>query len=141
MHWRGSLPSHYPGNGRHRLLGLNEPLNLRGMPISRYPQMRCIRSKASAIQPVLFSLVRRRRGGLNLLFSARETSLSLFLCGFTYLSRVYTLLGRKPCNSGIQPNVQHGQQHYRLQLHSIGRSFHPPTPLTMYIRLDTCSPV
>jgi len=41
-----------------------------------------------------------------------------------YLSRVYTLLGRKPCNSGIQPDVQHGQQHHRLQLHSIGRSFH-----------------
>jgi hypothetical protein len=57
------------------------------------------------------------------------------------ISRVYTLLGRKPCNLGIQPDVQHGQQHHRLQLHSIGRSFHPPTPLTMYIRLDTCSPV
>lgn len=85
MHWRESLPSHYPGNRRHRLLGLNEPLkNLRGMPISHYPQMRCIRSKASAIQPVLFSLVRRRCRGLNLLFSARETSLSFFLCGFTY---------------------------------------------------------
>ena len=34
------------------------------------------------------------------------------------------MLGRKPCNSGIQPDVQHGQQHHRLQLHSIGRSFH-----------------
>ena len=40
------------------------------------------------------------------------------------MSRVYTLLGRKPCNSGIQPVVQHSQQHYRLQLHLIGRSFH-----------------
>jgi len=40
------------------------------------------------------------------------------------LSRVYTLLSRKPCNSGIQPDVQHGQQHHRLQLHSIGRSFY-----------------
>ena len=40
------------------------------------------------------------------------------------MSRVYTLLGRKPCNLGIQPDVQHSQQHHRLQLHSIGRSFH-----------------
>ena len=40
------------------------------------------------------------------------------------MSRVYTLLGRKPCNSGIQPDVQHSQQYYRLQLHSIGRSFY-----------------
>ena len=37
---------------------------------------------------------------------------------------VYILLGRKPCNSGIQPDVQHSQQHHRLQLHSIGRSFY-----------------
>jgi hypothetical protein len=43
---------------------------------------------------------------------------------YDYISRVYTLLGRKPCNLGIQPDVQHGQQHHRLQLHSIGRSFH-----------------
>ena len=34
------------------------------------------------------------------------------------------MLGRKPCNSGIQPDIQHSQQHHRLQLHSIGRSFH-----------------
>ena len=40
------------------------------------------------------------------------------------MSCVYILLGRKPCNSGIQPDVQHSQQHHRLQLHSIGRSFH-----------------
>ena len=40
------------------------------------------------------------------------------------MSRVYILLGRKPCNSGIQPDVQHSQQHHRLQLHLIGRSFH-----------------
>ena len=40
------------------------------------------------------------------------------------MSRVYTLLGRKPCNSGIQPDVQHSQQHHRLQLHSIGYSFY-----------------
>ena len=40
------------------------------------------------------------------------------------MSRVYTLLGRKPCNSGIQPDVQHSQQHHRLQLHLIGRSFY-----------------
>ena len=40
------------------------------------------------------------------------------------ISRVYTLLGRKPCNLGIQLDVQHGQQHHRLQLHSIGRSFY-----------------
>ena len=40
------------------------------------------------------------------------------------MSRVYTLLGRKPCNSGIQLDVQHSQQYHRLQLHSIGRSFH-----------------
>ena len=46
------------------------------------------------------------------------------------MSRVYTLLGRKPCNSGIQPDVQHSQRHHRLQLHSIGRSFHPLTHLS-----------
>ena len=40
------------------------------------------------------------------------------------MSYIYTLLGRKPCNSGIQPDVQHGQQYHRLQLHSIGHSFH-----------------
>ena len=40
------------------------------------------------------------------------------------MSYVYTLLGQKPCNLGIQPDVQHSQQHYRLQLHSIGRSFY-----------------
>ena len=40
------------------------------------------------------------------------------------MSRVYILLGRKPCNSGIQLDVQHSQQHHRLQLYSISRSFH-----------------
>ena len=40
------------------------------------------------------------------------------------MSCVYILLGRKPCNSGIQPDVQHSQQYYRLQLHLIGRSFY-----------------
>ena len=40
------------------------------------------------------------------------------------MSRIYILLGRKPCNSGIQPDVQHSQQHHHLQLHSIGRSFY-----------------
>jgi hypothetical protein len=40
------------------------------------------------------------------------------------MSRVYTLLGQKPCNLGIQLDVQHSQQHHRLQLHSISRSFH-----------------
>ena len=40
------------------------------------------------------------------------------------MSRVYILLGRKPCNSGIQPDVQYSQQHHRLQLHLIGRSFY-----------------
>ena len=43
---------------------------------------------------------------------------------YIYISHIYTLLGRKPCNSGIQLDVQHSQQYYRLQLHSIGRSFH-----------------
>ena len=37
---------------------------------------------------------------------------------------IYILLGRKPCNLGIQLDIQYSQQHYRLQLHSIGRSFH-----------------
>ena len=40
------------------------------------------------------------------------------------MSRVYTLLGQKPCNLGIQLNVQYSQQHHRLQLHLIGHSFH-----------------
>ena len=40
------------------------------------------------------------------------------------MSHIYILLGRKPCNLGIQPDVQHSQQYHRLQLHSIGRSFH-----------------
>ena len=40
------------------------------------------------------------------------------------MSYIYILLGRKPYNLGIQPDVQHSQQHHRLQLHSIGRSFH-----------------
>ena len=40
------------------------------------------------------------------------------------MSRVYTLLGRKPCNLGIQLDVQHSQQHHRLQLHLIGCSFY-----------------
>ena len=40
------------------------------------------------------------------------------------MSHIYTLLGRKPCNSGIQLNVQHSQQHHHLQLHLIGHSFH-----------------
>ena len=34
------------------------------------------------------------------------------------------MLDRKPCNLDIQPDIQHSQQHYRLQLHLIGRSFH-----------------
>ena len=38
--------------------------------------------------------------------------------------RVYILLGRKPCNSGIQLDIQHSQQYHRLQLHLIGRSFY-----------------
>ena len=46
-----------------------------------------------------------------------------YMISIELMSRVYTLLGRKPCNSGIQPDVQHSQ-HHRLQLHSIGRSFH-----------------
>ena len=37
---------------------------------------------------------------------------------------VYILLGRKPCNLGIQLDIQHSQQYYRLQLHLIGRSFY-----------------
>ena len=40
------------------------------------------------------------------------------------MSCIYILLSRKPCNSGIQPDIQHSQQHHRLQLHLIGRSFH-----------------
>ena len=40
------------------------------------------------------------------------------------MSRVYILLGRKPCNLGIQPDVQHSQQYHCLQLHLIGRSFY-----------------
>ena len=41
-----------------------------------------------------------------------------------YMSYVYILLSQKPCNLGIQLDVQHSQQHHRLQLHLIGCSFH-----------------
>ena len=34
------------------------------------------------------------------------------------------MLSRKPCNLGIQPDIQYSQQYHRLQLHLIGRSFY-----------------
>ena len=34
------------------------------------------------------------------------------------------MLGRKPYNLDIQPDVQYSQQHHHLQLHLISRSFY-----------------
>lgn len=75
----------YPSNWCHRLLSLNEPLkDLRGMPYRIILRRDVFTRRLQLSNQCFFSLVRRRRGVLNLLFFARETSLTLSLCGFTY---------------------------------------------------------
>ena len=71
----------------------------------------------------IVSIVDHRSVSRKIGFSA--TLITLLRYKIFYISRVHTLLGRKPnLQHRIQLDIQHGQQHHRLQLHSIGRSFH-----------------